>query len=409
MRHSTGAPRRILRPLHVRDANRSTVLQLLRHNDHISRADLARLTSLSEGAVSRIVGGLIADGLVREDGEENSTGGRPGRRLDLDPRPVAIGADIQNWETRVAVSTMRGRIVETRRFRTPATPEATLAQIAEVFQDCRQRFASDVAGGLGIAARGIVNSDTGVVLLGNRTEWTKIPVRKILEAKLGEPVYVENNVRAAALAEYNYGAPEVFGSQCFLLVKIDEGVGMGILLGGKLYYGPRMAAGEFGQMIIDMHAGASGRVRQGSLESLVANPAICERYAVITKSQKAAATGDTWARVRRIARQAVEGETSAREAIEETARLLATGIANVAWGLDADVVVIDGAITEAWPLLDPVLRTSVSDDGYEGVGLNVLIRPSILGGDAALIGAATLPFTTVFSSGSSRPGVTASA
>src|SRR4051794_11442111 len=134
------AKRRVLRPPQVRGANRAAVLQLLRHNEHMSRADLARQSGLSEGTVSRIMSGLLTDALVREDGEENSTGGRPGRRLHLTPRLVAVGVDIRNWETRVAVSTMRGRIVESRRFRTPAKTGEALELIADAFYDYHHKF-----------------------------------------------------------------------------------------------------------------------------------------------------------------------------------------------------------------------------------------------------------------------------
>jgi hypothetical protein len=118
-------------PRQVRGANRVAVLQLLRHNEHMSRADRARQTGLSEGTVSRIMTDLISDVLVSEDGAENSTGGRPGRRLQLDSKRGAMGAEIQNWETRVATSTMGGRIVESRRFRTPASAEETLELIVD--------------------------------------------------------------------------------------------------------------------------------------------------------------------------------------------------------------------------------------------------------------------------------------
>ncbi|MGH9424125.1 MAG: ROK family transcriptional regulator, partial [Thermoanaerobaculia bacterium] len=201
--------KRILRPPQVRGANRAAVLQLLRHNDHMSRADIARQSGLSEGTVSRIMSELIAEALVREEGEQDSTGGRPGRRLQLEPKRVAFGAEIQNWETRVAISTIRGRIVESRCFRTPSSAQETLARIAEEFMEYRSRFGPERVTGIGIAVRGIVNSDAGVLVVGSRSDWVNIPVRAILEARLGEPVFLENNVRAAALAEYNYGSADV--------------------------------------------------------------------------------------------------------------------------------------------------------------------------------------------------------
>ena len=389
-----------MRPRQVRDANRVAVLQLLRHNEHMSRADLARQSGLSEGTVSRMMTDLISDALVCEDGAENSTGGRPGRRLQLDPNRVALGAEIQNWETRVAASTMRGRIVESRRFRTPASAEETLERIADAFEDCRQKLGGIRVPGLGISARGIVNSDLGLLVLGNRPEWAGVPVRKILQARLQEPIYVENNVRAAALAEYNYGSSEVYASRVFLFVKVDEGIGMGIILEGKLHYGPRMAAGEFGQMVIATSATPERHDRPGCLEKLAANPALCERYAAVAGDRRSAAPGDTFARVRRIVQAAADGDAAAVESLAETARCLGVGISNVVWGLDVDVVVIDGAITDAWHLIEPLVREQLDNESLAEI--NVLLRPSAFGGDAALIGAATLPFTTLFATGGSQ-------
>jgi predicted NBD/HSP70 family sugar kinase len=398
---TASARKRVLRPPQVRGANRAAVLQLLRHNEHMSRADLARQSGLSEGTVSRIMAGLIADGLVREDGEENSTGGRPGRRLQLNPRLVAVGVDIQNWETRVAVSTMRGRIVESRCFRTPASAEETLDRIADAFFEYHRKFRAQRVAGLGVCARGIVNSDTGLVVLGSREDWTNVPVRRILETRVGEPVYVENNVRAAALAEYNYGSPEVCGARCFIFVKVDEGVGMGLLMEGRLHAGPRMAAGEFGQMVIAMARGRERHDRPGCLERLASDLALCDRFAELSREKRLASTGDTSARVRRIVQAALDGNEAARESLTKTARCLGVGISNAAWGLDADVVVVDGAVTGAWELIEPVIRAQLPDESGPA-GFQVLLRPSGLDGQAALIGAATLPFTTVFATGESR-------
>ncbi len=398
---TASAKRRVLRPPQVRGANRAAVLQLLRHNEHMSRADIARQSGLSEGTVSRIMTGLIADVLVREHGEENSTGGRPGRRLQLDSRRVAFGADIQNWETRVAVSNMRGRIVESRCFRTPSAVEETLDLIADAFFEYRKKFGSQRVPGLGVCARGIVNSEAGIVVLGSRADWIDVHLREILEARVSEPVYVENNVRGAALAEYNYGSPDVYGARCFVFVKVDEGVGMGILIEGRLHAGPRMAAGEFGQMVIAMAPGRERHDRPGCLERLASDPALCGRYAALAGARRSASSGGTSARVRRIVQAAVDGDEAALASLRETARCLGVGISNVVWGLDADVVVIDGAMTGAWHAIEAAIREQLPEESSLA-GIQVLLRPSTLGGEAALIGAATLPFTTVFATGVSR-------
>jgi predicted NBD/HSP70 family sugar kinase len=96
-----------------------------------------------------------------------------------------------------------------------------------------------------------------------------------------------------------------------------------------------------------------------------------------------------------------DSDAAARDTLLETARCLGIGISNAVWGLDADVVVIDGAITAAWHLIEPVLLDQMPD-GYNLAELKVMLRPSTLGGEAALIGAATLPLTTIFATGESQ-------
>lgn len=390
------AAKRVLRPPEVRGANRAAILGLLQQNEYMSRADVARQSGLSEGAISRIVNGLIEDGLVREDGAENSTGGRPGRRLTLERRLVIFGAEIQNWETRCVLSTMSGRIMDTRRFRTPASAEETLQQICAEFIGFRKMLGADRLPGIGVCTRGIVNSETGTLVLGGRSDWRQVPIRAILEAHLHEPVFVENNVRAAALAEYTYGAGEGLGRHCFIFVKMDEGVGMGVLFDGKLYHGPHMAAGEFGQMVIEASNSEERHDRPGCIERLISNGAICDRYSSLTGAWRQPSSGDTSARARRIAEWAMSGNAEARQTIQETARYLGLGISNLIWGLDADSVVIDTSIADAWPLIEPIVREQLPNEGELWGARNLLIRPSALGGEAALIGAASLPLSKIF-------------
>jgi predicted NBD/HSP70 family sugar kinase len=388
--------KRILRPPEVRGTNRAAVLGLLQQNDYLSRADVARHSGLSEGAISRIVTGLIKDGLIREDGAENSTGGRPGRRLALEPKRVLFGAEIQNWETRCAICSMTGRIVETRRFRTPASAEETLDQIVAAFVSLRKERGSERLPGIGVCARGIVNSESGVLVLGSRPEWRDIPIQKILEAKLQETVTVENNVRAAAVAEFTYNPPAIPGRGCFVFVQVDEGVGVGVLFDGKLYHGPHMAAGEFGQMVIEGSSGNDRHDRPGCLERLVSNQVVCQRYAELSKGKRQPNTGDSSGRVRRIAELAMAGDPAALRTVAETARYLGIGISNIVWGLDADTIVIDGALTEAWRLLGPAIQRELPDQLDLWGPRNLVVRSSVLGGEASLIGAATLNLGRIF-------------
>lgn len=390
-------PRRALRVAHVRAANRAAVLRLLRRHHPLSRVELARRTGLSEAAVSRIIAELMEEGLLVELGGERSTGGRPGIRLQLnETRFRAIGVEIQNWETRVSLGTVSGRILNSERFRTPSSPEKTLDRIAASIERLAEASPETLTG-VGISARGLVNSKTGVAEVGNDPAWVHVAVRDYLAKRIASSIFVENNVRAAALAEYVCGSPEVQGSHCLLFVKVDEGVGMGMVLDGRLYHGPRMAAGEIGQMVIAAQSGPERHNRPGCLEMLASDPVTCERYAGLAELKSRPGSNNSSEQVRQICHLAMEGDAAARQAVAETATYLGIGIANVVWALDADAVVLDGALIEAWPLVSAAIREQFPEGPQFLNFRNLTLRPSALGGEASMIGAITLPFTPLFS------------
>jgi predicted NBD/HSP70 family sugar kinase len=391
------------RMAHVRAGNRALVLQILRKYPRLSRAELARRTGLSEGAISRITAELISEKILLEHGAENSTGGRPGLRLDLDQTWFrSVGVAIHDWETRVSVGTLQGQVLETERFRTPASATRTLDHIATHVKNSWSRLGKDRILGVGVIIRGIVDHVNGVVELGSTSEWNGVPVKQYLEDKLGTPVEVENNVRAAALAEYSYGNSEIHNSRCMILVKVDEGIGVGIMLAGKLYRGPHRSAGEFGQMVITDSPGGGAQDRPGCLELLAANPAVVARYASLSNDRKTR-LAETESRLKTICHRAMDGDNHAVKAIRESMRYLGIGIANVIWGLDADVVLIDGAITQAWPLVLPSLQEQFPSGREFPNFRDLILRPGALGQDADTIGALTLPFVSLFATGSAAP------
>ncbi len=94
----------------------------------------------------------------------------------------------------------------------------------------------------------------------------------------------------------------------------------------------------------------------------------------------------------------MSGDNAATEALRETCRYLGIGIANVVWGLDADAVIFDGTMSEAWPLVGPWIAAQFPNPELLNFQ-DLMLRPSALGGEAATIGAATLPFIRLFSVG----------
>lgn len=382
-------------------ANRSLVLRLLRRRRQLSRAEIAQRTGLSVASVSRIVAELIRQHLVTVHGVGHSTGGRPAIRLRLDDSYYrSIAVDVHSSGSRVGVGTLSGSVLETEHVRTPAAPMKTLDLIAERVELLRAGFQEGTGfAGVGLSLRGLVNSRTGVVERGHEKAWTGIPVKQYLEARLRTPVMVENNVRAAAFAEYHYGNPDVRDSACLVFLMVNEGIGVSLLLRGDLFYGEHMAAGEFGQMVISDSHVTFTHDRPGCLERLASDEATAARYYADNGESRRPVAGDLSTHVKQICQLAMGGDARARKALRTSVRYLGIGISNLVWGLDPDSIVIDGTLTEAWPLVLPVIQDQFADGREFSNFRNLLVRPSALGGQAAIIGAAALPFQSLFKTG----------
>jgi predicted NBD/HSP70 family sugar kinase len=132
---------------------------------------------------------------------------------------------------------------------------------------------------------------------------------------------------------------------------------------------------------------------------LTANDAICERYRALGGGRGRSSLGDAADLVNSICHLAVEGDATARQAVVETARYLGIGIANAVWTLDADAVVINSSLTEAWPLVSAAIHDQFPEGPQFLNFRNLVLRPSALAGEAAILGATTLPFAPVFASG----------
>lgn len=346
--------------------------------------------------MSRIVSDLRDQRLVSEVGAENSTGGRPATRLQLSDAPRAIGVEIQNWETRFAVASTRGTLIESTAHRTPPTPHQTVEMISEQVKAYCQAHGRSSVHGIGVTARGIVNSRTGVVELGNAPGWVNVPLRAMLESATRLPTHVEHDVRAATSAEYNYSNAGEQAPHCLLYVRVDEGVGVGLILNGELYTGPSMAAGEFGQMVIADDGSNTRHDRPGCLEKLVSNMAVCDRFAAAQGRSASSTTSDSAAKVRRICQRAADGDAAAMEVIRTTARFLAIGIMNVAWGLDPEIIVLNATLNAVWPVVLEAIDAQFPDAAEWPTFRRLRVQQSALGEQGTLIGAATLAFAPLF-------------
>src|SRR4051794_14417704 len=187
----------------MREVNRSLVLAVVKEGGRVSRASIARATTLAKPTVSAIVDELIADGLVREvgTGTTATSGGRPPIMLEYNAASqFVLGVHIGARRTTVEVADGSGGEVARRQFETPSGPAAeALAAIA-----ARARAAVPSGADLsavGVVLPGLTDFHRGVCLLAPNLGWRDVPVAELLTLELGVPVHVHNAGQAAAVAE----------------------------------------------------------------------------------------------------------------------------------------------------------------------------------------------------------------
>jgi len=337
----------------IRDINQALFLHLIREQQPVSRADIAKQTGLSPGTVSAIVSRLIRTGLVVEGTEGPSTGGRPPRFLQINAEShYVLGIDIGVSDTVIAISDFNGHIVQQRSMITEGDAKAFLKALGdEVAIMLRSKHRQTRFGGIGVSVPGLIDRETGTLETSPNLGWEDVPVRRVLSQRFGLPVFVENDANAAAFSEFWYGPLQEARVKNLLFVLVVEGVGTGLILNGELHVGSRHGLGGFGHMSIDPSGELCSCGRRGCWESFVSDRATVDRYLRVT-----ARHGAKVPTVRELASAALKGDDRARECLIITAEYLGEGISNLAHGIFPETIVVGGDITAAWSFVEPAIK-----------------------------------------------------
>jgi len=220
---------------------------------------------------------------------------------------------------------------------------------------------------VGVGVPGRVDPSTGVVSLAVNLGWHRLPLRAHLEALLGVPVAIENDVRAAAAGirdrlEAILGVPvaiendvraaatgildrrAVGAVQDFIYLSVGTGISAGVVIDGEVHRGTRGLAGEIGHIVVDADGPVCPCGLRGCLETIAAGPAIA----------RAAGDGQTAADVYAAA---TAGDPTAQATVDHAGASLARAIHALVMTYDVERIVLGGGVSRAGAtFLDPIVR-----------------------------------------------------
>ena len=306
-----------------------------------------------------------------------------------------VAVDLGGTNIRAALCGDDGLIC--KRTRRPTCPEqgveAVIARLVESVQAVLPGPAEGEAIAVGVASPGPLDPYTGTVLYAANLRWSDVPLRDLLNQRLGLPVCVGNDANLAALGEQRYGAGR--GVRDLAYVTISTGIGAGVILDDRLILGHRGMATEVGHMVMDCDGPLDPAGVPGSLEGYAAGPAIAriaqEQLAAGRPSLMGELVGSNIGALtaREVVEAAERGDPLAREVIARVARIIGLGLVNLLHLFDPALIVIGGSVGLASDFLLDVARETIQRHAmppYRGVPL---VRAH-LGDDGGLLGAAAL-------------------
>ncbi len=359
------------------------------------RFDLARRLNINATMVGNYVKELLADRLL----VEGDPAAAPRGRAPLHPNPqygCFLGLDFEALRARAVLCDFSGAVLRQKEvpFRSGVSRESVLKQIVSL----ARRLAAQADRPLlavGIAAPGQVDCAAGRVLHYRLLpDFDQVPVRERFQAVFDVPVFVEDNIRAVAYAELLRGSGR--GSRNFVCLAVRSGVGLGIVIDGKLYGGANGMAGEAGYLVFPTAQGPRLATDLVSAKGFVEATRRLLRSRRNTASQKKLLEKGDDLSLADIVAAAESGDELLRERLEQLGTHLGMLAANLANLFAPEKIVLAGEVPRCSPIVRRRMERAFRQYTLPQILTTAYLEDGTLGGFAGALGAAWMGFSKVF-------------
>jgi glucokinase len=309
-----------------------------------------------------------------------------------------IGVDLGGTKIAIGIVTGNGEIVEKRVIPTHAEEgsEAVISRLSEVIHQLISKNTSLNINGIGVAAAGQIDPNSGEIILGPNLQWHHVPLAAQLKEKHQLPVNVVNDVRASTWAEWRFGAGKGYNDLVCLFV--GTGVGGGLISDGRLISGSSNCAGELGHITVAVGGRTCHCGGKGCLEAYSGGRSIAE----IAREKLGAITDPNilnhWPKGEKLLmlsasdvyKYSLEGDRMAKQVIDDALAALTAGVVTIVNAFNPACIVLGGGIIEAYPDWISSIDVRVRSLALGTATKNLKFAKASLGTDSGIIGAASL-------------------
>ena len=376
-------------------AKRNGILNDLFQNGESLRFDLARRLNINATMVGNYVTDLLDDEILIEAEPETTTRGRAPLRINP-KQGCFLGLDFEALRARAVLCDFAGNVIEQKEipFETGISREGLLQKIIALTTELASRAIAPLVM-IGIAAPGQVDCEAGRVLHYRLLEdFDQVPIRNRFEEEFDVPVFVEDNIRAVAYGELLRGSGK--GSRNFICLSVRSGVGLGIVIDGKLYTGENGLAGEVGYLVFPTSEGpklATDLVSAtGFVDATVKLLAMGKRsasYQKILQSRDDISLQD-------IVQAAEAGDRFLQTQLDQLGKHLGMIAANLANLFAPEKIVLTGEVPVCSQQVRQQMERTFRQFTLPQILNNVYLEEGTLGGYAGALGVAWLGFSRAF-------------
>lgn len=358
---------------HLTRETKSRILATIRENEGISRLEVAAVTGFSTATVTRIVESLINDDdLVEERGNKSLPKGRPRKLLYFKGHnKYIIGIDLGTTYIRGVLSDFNTESIKEIDIITEAHKghRHVLSRVVEVVENLQNTSLIDPSKiyGVGLAVAGLINTSTDTVEYSPAFDWHDIKLNEILRNKIKLPLFYDNVSRVMALGELQFGEGRKFDN--FITINVGYGIGSGIILGKKLFYGTDGMAGEFGHQpvcgdsLIKCSCGKTNCLTAYSSGDAIAKRAVLKlkegRKSLLTELSENKMDHIT---AEMVASAAEEGDKLSIEIFNNSGQYLGLAIAGLINMFNPQAVFLGGGVSLAGPVFWDNLKKVIDEN-----------------------------------------------
>lgn len=306
-----------------------------------------------------------------------------------------IGIDLGGTKIEAAIVNDHGELRDHLRIPTNSQDgvESVISRTLGVVKELIVRNPDVVVIATGVGIAGQIDNEGEYVVHAPNLKWSRVNLREQLETKLALPVFVCNDVRAAAWGEWSFGAGR--GKKDLACIFVGTGVGGAFVCSGKMLRGFNNSAGEIGHLVVKVNGELCTCGNSGCLEAIAGGWAIQKRAQQLAQQDHSAAQMliDLAGRITSITAKTVilaasRGDIMALKIVDDVADALTAGVISVINLIGPGRVILGGGIIEGMPALIQRIEMGVKKQALKAAISDVQILQAKLHGNAGTMGAA---------------------